>query len=339
MSERQEQERTMRRSLHRLERWLRRWPEAMLLAIGGPIARRLFPVRVEGDQHLPDTGPAIIAANHLSFFDHVALVLSAGRRMRFIGKVDYLHSWKTRFVLPALGMIPVDRDNPRRALGALEQAADVLRADELFAIYPEGTRSRDGSLQAGHTGVGLLSVDTGVPIVPTGIIGTNRIQPPGARFPRPFRPALIRFGAPIDPACYRGTRRECRRRITSDVMRVIGELTGQSPDAKLDGLDRLPPRTQRHHDTDASRTLPAPPIGETIDIDVRIVVSPAVGVFTPLTTEGTRVEVGQRIGHVCTPTALIPVRTPFTGQLVVMAAAAGERVDRCQRVAWLRPQG
>ena len=162
---------------------------------------------------------------------------------------------RARFVLPALGMIPVDRDNPAATLGALEQAADVLRSDELFAIYPEGTRSRDGSLQAGHTGVGLLSVDTGVPIVPTGIIGTNRIQPPGARFPRPFRPAVIRFGAPIDPACYRGTRRECRRRITSDVMRVIGELTGQSPDAKLDGLDGLPPRTQRHHDTDA--TAPA----------------------------------------------------------------------------------
>ena len=158
------------------------------------------PSRVEGDQHLPDTGPAIIAANHLSFFDHVALVLSAGRRLRFIGKVDYIHSWKTRFVLPALGMIPVDRNNPRRALGALEQAAAVLRADELFAIYPEGTRSRDGSLHAGHTGVGLLSVDTGVSIVPTGIIGTNRIQPPGARFPRPFRPAVIRFGARVDGA-------------------------------------------------------------------------------------------------------------------------------------------
>ena len=156
----------------------------------------------------PHAGPAIIAANHLSFFDHVALVLSAGRRMRFIGKVDYLDSWKTRFVLPALGMIPVDRDNPRRALGALAQAAEVLRADELFAIYPEGTRSRDGSLHAGHTGVGLLSVDTGVSVVPTGIIGTNHIQPPGARFPRPFRPAVVRFGAPIDPATYRGTRRE-----------------------------------------------------------------------------------------------------------------------------------
>ena len=172
---------------HERQRTPRRWPGALLVAVGGPIVRRLFPVRVEGDEHLPATGPAIIAANHLSFFDHVALVLSVGRRLNFVGKSDYLDSWKTRFVLPALGMIPVDRDNPRRALGALEQAADVLRADELFAIYPEGTRSRDGSLHAGHTGVGHLSAATGVSIVPTGIVGTNRIQPPGARFPRPFR--------------------------------------------------------------------------------------------------------------------------------------------------------
>ncbi len=205
-----------------------RWLRVVVVGVLSPIARRLFRVRIEGDQHLPANGPAIIAANHLSFFDHIALAVSVGRRLSFVGKIDYLDSWKTRYLLPALGMIAVDRDNPRRALGALEQAAEVLQADELFAIYPEGTRSRDGSLHAGHTGVGQLSVDTGVSIVPTGIVGTNHIQPPGARLPRPFRPALIRFGRPIDPACYTGTRRECRRRITSDVMRAIGELSGQT---------------------------------------------------------------------------------------------------------------
>jgi 1-acyl-sn-glycerol-3-phosphate acyltransferase len=310
-----------------------------VVAVVGPIVRRLFPLRVEGEQHLPAAGPAIIAANHLSFFDHVALVLSVGRRLSFVGKVDYLGSWRTRFVLPMLGMIPVDRDSPRRALRALDQAADVLRADELFAIYPEGTRSRDGSLHAGHTGVGQLSVATGVSIVPTGLVGTNHIQPPGALLPRPFRPAVIRFGAPIDPACYRGSPRECRRRITSDVMQAIGELTGQTVGTSVAGRDGRPARTERQHDTDASSVLPTPQVGEAIDIDERIVVSPAAGVFTPLRIEGSFVEVGQRIGHVCTRTTLVPVCTPFTGQLVVMAAAAGERVDRCQRVAWLRPPG
>ena len=206
-------------------------------------------------------------------------MLGVGRRLSFVGKVDYLDSWTTRFILPALGMIPIDRDNPRRALGALDKAADLLRADELFAIYPEGTRSRDGSLHAGHTGVGQLSVTTGVSVVPTGIIGTDRIQPPGAHIPRPFRPAVIRFGVPIDPACYRGTRRECRRRITSDVMRAIGELTGQTSDADLAGHDRRADRPPHDADADASQALPARPVGETIDIDERVVVSPATGVL------------------------------------------------------------
>jgi biotin carboxyl carrier protein len=95
-------------------------------------------------------------------------------------------------------------------------------------------------------------------------------------------------------------------------------------------------RAPRHHNANTSGTLPAPPLGETIDIDERVVVSPAAGVFTPLTAEGTHVQVGQRIGHVCTTSALIAVCTPFSGPLVTMTAVAGERVDRCQRVAWLR---
>jgi 1-acyl-sn-glycerol-3-phosphate acyltransferase len=337
MFDRDDQEQAARRPDRRPPSRQRRWPRVVLVAVVGPIARRMFRLHVEGDQHLPASGPAIIAANHLSFFDHVALVLSVGRRLSFVGKIDYLDSWKTRCVLPALGMIPVDRRNPRRALAALEQAADVLRADELFAIYPEGTRSRDGALHTGHTGVGHLSVATGASVVPAGIVGTDRIQPPGARIPRPFRSAVIRFGPPIDPAGYQGTRRECRRRITGDVMRAIGQLSGQIPDTDVAGRDSQPQRTPRHHAADTSGTLPAPPVGETIDVDERVVVSPAAGVFTPLTTAGTHVDVGQPIGNVCTHSALIPVCTPFSGQLMMMAAVAGERVDRCQRVAWLRP--
>jgi len=315
-----------RRSGHRQLRW----STAALIFIAGPLARRLFRVRVEGDQHLPGSGPAIIAANHLSFFDHIALVLSVRRRVTFVGKAEYLDSWKTRLVLPALGMIPVDRDNPRRALGALDQAASVLRADELFAIYPEGTRSRDGTLHAGRSGVGHLSMTTGVSVVPTGIVGTDHIQPPGARFPRPFTPAVVRFGAPIDPGAYRGTRRERRRHITSDVMRAIGELTGQSRDdrARQPGLG--------HDIADTNATVPVLPTGETIQVVERVVVSPAAGVFTPLTPEGSQVDAGQRIGQVCTRTELVPVCTPFTGELVEIAASEGERVHHHQRVAWLR---
>jgi 1-acyl-sn-glycerol-3-phosphate acyltransferase len=198
----------------------------ILVALAGPPCRALFGLRVEGDEHLPAYGGAIIAANHISFFDSVVLMLAVPRRVCFVGKSEYLDSWKTRRLFPALGMIPVDREHPRQAWRALGTAAGVLADDELFAIYPEGTRSRDGILQDGHAGVGMLSVTTGASIIPAGIVGTDRIQPPGARLPRPFRRATVRFGAPIDPSGYEGSPRERRRMITADVMLAIGQLCG-----------------------------------------------------------------------------------------------------------------
>ena len=141
--------------------WLRR----VLFHVGGPVCRRLFRVRVEGDEHLPTAGGAIIAANHLSFFDSVALALAVPRPISFVGKAEYLDSWKTRRLFPALGMIPIERGSPRQAYGALKVAAEVLEADELFAVYPEGTRTPDGTLHDGHNGVGHLSVTTGAFIV------------------------------------------------------------------------------------------------------------------------------------------------------------------------------
>ena len=116
------------------------WLPRVLFGVAGPVCRRLFRLRVEGGEHLPAAGAAIIAANHLSFFDSVVLALAVPRRLSFVGKVEYLDSWKTRRLFPALGMIPVDRGSPRQAYRALQVAAGVLEADELFAVYPEGTR-------------------------------------------------------------------------------------------------------------------------------------------------------------------------------------------------------
>ena len=193
-----------------------------------PLYRTMWRVHVEGGERLPHRGPAILAANHVSFFDSVVLIMTLRRTLSFVGKVEYLDSWKTRRVLPALGMIPVDRGDGRRALAALKIATEVLRAGNLFAIYPEGTRSQDGDLHAGHTGAAYLSIATGVPIVPTGIVGTDRIQPPGAQVPRPFRPVTVRFGTPIDPTDYLGSRRHRRRLITDDLMAAIQALSGQN---------------------------------------------------------------------------------------------------------------
>ncbi len=201
----------------------------VLFGVGAPLCRRMFHLSVEGKEHLPSAGAAIIAANHVSFFDSVALAVAIPRPLRFIGKAEYLDSWKTRRLFPALGMVPVDRDSPRQAYGALEVAARVLEADELFAIYPEGTRSSDGTLGEGHAGVGHLSVTTGAPVIPAGIVGTDRIQPRGARVPHPSGTATVRFGAPIEPGDYEGSRRDRRRSITGDVMAAIGQLSERRP--------------------------------------------------------------------------------------------------------------
>jgi 1-acyl-sn-glycerol-3-phosphate acyltransferase len=199
-----------------------------------PLYRLLWRVRVEGGEQLPSRGPRIIAANHVSFFDSVVLIMAARRTLSFVGKAEYLDSWKTRRVLPALGMIPVDRSDGRRAMAALGTAAGLLRAGKMFAIYPEGTRSTDGNLHAGHTGAAYLAMATGVPIVPTGIVGTNSIQPSGTRIPRPFRRVVIRFGDPINPASYTGSRRQRRRLITDDVMAAIQTLTHDNSNRPAD---------------------------------------------------------------------------------------------------------
>src|SRR4051812_31481031 len=183
-------------------------------AVVGPVARLLWPTTVEGARHVAGDGPAIIAANHLSFFDSVALNLAVPRRIGFVGKAEYLDDWKTRRLFPALGMIPMERGSRRQAFRALDAAAKVIKSGDLFAIYPEGTRSRDGKLHRGHRGVGPLPVPTGAPVTPAGIEGTDKVQPAGRRLPRPSRRVVVRFGSPIDPAKFEGGRRDRRRRIT-----------------------------------------------------------------------------------------------------------------------------
>jgi 1-acyl-sn-glycerol-3-phosphate acyltransferase len=201
---------------------------AIMRLIATPLYHLLWRVRVEGGEQLPHRGPAILAANHVAFFDSVVLIMTVRRTLSFVGKVEYLDSWKTRRLLPALGMIPVDRGHPRRALTALKIAAEVLRAGGVFAIYPEGTRSSDGDLHVGHTGAAYLSLATGVPILPVGIVGTDVVQPPGTKLPRPFRSITVRFGTPIDPTIYTGTPRRRRRLVTDDVMAAIQSLSGQA---------------------------------------------------------------------------------------------------------------
>ena len=185
-------------------------------------------VRTEGLDNVPVDGPVILAANHMSFFDSVVLTLSVPRRTRFVGKAEYLESWTTRFVFPALGMAPIERSAGRQALAAMDTAASALEHGDMLGIYPEGTRSQDGLLHRCRTGVAQLALMTNAMIVPIGLVGTERVQPIGAKMPRPFHSVMARFGAPIDPSTYVGTQRRRRQQIRDDLMDAIRCLSGQN---------------------------------------------------------------------------------------------------------------
>ncbi len=203
--------------------------QSAVLTVGRPIFRCLWRFKVVGVDHIPESGPAILAPNHNSVIDSFFLPAVLPRAINFVGKAEYLDDWKTRKLFPALGMIPIDRSGGDASARALDTAASVLEDGGLFGIYPEGTRSRTGFLHKGHTGAARLSVRTGAPIIPVGILGTRAIQPPDVPVPRPFRPVEIRFGRPIHPADSESiTDSRLRfRQITDEVMFEIRALTGQ----------------------------------------------------------------------------------------------------------------
>ena len=195
-----------------------------------PFARRLWHIEMTGYDRLPTEGPAILCPNHISFLDSAFLMLTMPRNISFVGKAEYRDSWKTKYLFPALGMIPIDRSGGDKSASALDTAAGVLRRGELFGIFPEGTRSRDGVLHKGRTGAARLSPDVGCPIYPVGIVGTDAIQPPGAKAPKPFKHCSITIGHPVRPERYR-ERREPHlawRSMIDEVMFEIREMTGQT---------------------------------------------------------------------------------------------------------------
>ena len=202
-----------------------------------PLARAVWRPTVEGLHHLPSTGPVIVASNHLSFVDSVVIPVVAPRKVVFLAKSDYFTGTGVRGAMQrawfeGLGMLPVDRDDTKAAIASLDTALEVLRRGEAFGIYPEGTRSRDGRLYRGRTGVAHLALTAGCPVVPVGLQGTEDIQPVGANRPR-LRgvDVTVRFGAPIQVAGeYDGVPSgRARRELTDRIMAAIGDLTGQEP--------------------------------------------------------------------------------------------------------------
>jgi 1-acyl-sn-glycerol-3-phosphate acyltransferase len=184
---------------------------------------------VSGLEQLPSDGPAILCPNHISFLDSALLTFTLPRNISFVGKAEYMDSWKTKFLFPAMGMIPIDRTGGTKSAAALDAAEAVLRRGELFGIYPEGTRSRNGSLGKGRTGAARLAMTVGCPIYPVGIIGTDEIQPPDAKAPKLRKRAEIKIGRPVKPERYmnRGAEHLAWRSMIDEVMFEIRELSGQ----------------------------------------------------------------------------------------------------------------
>ena len=203
-------------------------------AVLAPTIRFAWRIHTDGLDNLPADGPAILCPNHTSVLDSfllpVALLpVSGARRVMFVGKAEYLDNWKTRYLFPAMGMIPIDRSGGEAAQRALDLAAAALERGELFGIYPEGTRSRDGRLHKGHTGPARLALRTGAPLVPVGIVGSRRIQPPEAKLPRIFEPCAVRIGRPIQPEHYQSRNGDglVLRQMTDELMFEIRALSGQ----------------------------------------------------------------------------------------------------------------
>ncbi len=196
----------------------------------GPSCRLFWRFDVNGLDNVPSDGPAIMAPNHVSVIDSFFLPAVLDRRITYVGKAEYMDDWKTKYLFPALGMVPIDRSGGAASQAALDTAARILDAGELFGIYPEGTRSRSGHLHKGRTGVARLAMRTGAPIIPVGLRGTREIQPPDQPAPKPFMTVEINIGRPIDPARFRARDGDplLYREMTDELMFEIAQLSGQT---------------------------------------------------------------------------------------------------------------
>ncbi len=203
-------------------------------AILAPILRLVFRPWAEGTRYVPRTGPAIIASNHLSFSDHFFAPLPLPRKVVFLAKAEYftgrgIKGLFSRVFFSGLGQIPVDRSGGEASERALATGLRVLASGNLLGIYPEGTRTPDGRLFRGKTGVARLALEARVPVIPCAMIGGFEFQPPGRIAPRlRIRPG-VRFGAPLDFARYYGLENDriVLRAVTDEIIYQIMKLSGQ----------------------------------------------------------------------------------------------------------------
>ena len=199
----------------------------------GPLLKLVFRPRQEGVENVPAEGPAILASNHLSYADWLFMPLTLDRKVTFVAKAEYFTTpgfkgWLQKTFFSGAGQVPIDRTSGDAASGALSTAKRVLAQGDLFGIYPEGTRSHDGRLYRGKTGVARLAIETGVPVIPVAVVGTDIVAPPGKKFGHWTRPR-VRFGKPLDFSRYQGLENDrfILRSATDEIMYEIMNLSGQ----------------------------------------------------------------------------------------------------------------
>ncbi|KGM13167.1 lysophospholipid acyltransferase family protein [Cellulomonas bogoriensis] len=205
----------------------------MKQVLAGPLLRGMFRPWVRGLENIPASGGAILASNHLAVIDSFVLPLVLSRKIRFIGKAEYFTGSGVTGRLKAgffrgVGTIPVDRGGGKASEAALHTGLQVLEEGGLFGIYPEGTRSPDGRLYRGKTGVARLALESGSPVVPVAMIGTDVAQPIGRVIPKPMRLGIV-IGEPLDFSRYKGMENDrfILRSVTDEIMYALMSLSGQ----------------------------------------------------------------------------------------------------------------
>lgn len=206
---------------------------AMTKRIAGTMARVVYRPEVLGVDNVPSDGPVILAANHLAVADSFVVPIVVPRQVSFLAKAEYfqgngVRGKLLRWVFGSLGAIPVDRGRGRAAMEALDRAEQVLQSGGAFGIHPEGSRSGDGRLHRGRTGVARLALSTQAPVVPVALTGTEHLLPAGAKLPR-RHPVTVRFGEPLSFSRYAGMEKSLPvlRAVTDEIMYAITELSDQ----------------------------------------------------------------------------------------------------------------
>lgn len=208
--------------------------DSFMVKVAAPFIRMWLHPKVEGAENVPPGGRLVVASNHLSFIDSFLIPLAVlPRRITILAKAEYFEGTGikgalSRWFFTSMGYVPIKRGTGRAAIGAIDQAVEIVESERAFLLYPEGTRSNDGRLYRGRTGLGAIVLSTGAAVLPIGIIGSERMQPVGKRFPSPFVRVTVRIGTPLEFGHYDSDPPgKARKMIVDEVIQAIQKLSGQ----------------------------------------------------------------------------------------------------------------